>query len=319
MRRRYGSVTLYRPDAPAHRVAEHDREGHLTTAIDRTATGAFTAGWVRVPGLGGEPVGIRAGGAEHPLWGPSDRIVRGRDAAEALTVAAAVDWDRLDRIPALADPTRLPAGAGTALLNLLAGLAADQGAPRLRYRGPYATEQLFWALAESFRFEAAGDDPVGRFLDGAEAALLAGTMREAPVDWAPAPHERLFLDAAPGGLYVQLRDGVEKVVWEGRPYYRTDWQGLTRREHRVVRAAPAPDGGLRFVVGLAALGRPVEDHWLLDAEGGVIDALAPPAGADEPGRETPLAPPWRAALGALLPLEASPLLATAIAAVWPAF
>ena len=33
--------------------------------------------------------------------------------------------------------------------------------------------------------------------------------------------------------------------------------------------------------------------------------------------ETPLAMPWREALGALLPLEATPLLAGAIEAVWP--
>jgi hypothetical protein len=37
-----------------------------------------------------------------------------------------------------------------------------------------------------------------------------------------------------GGPSVQLRDGVEKVWWEGRTYYRTEWQRLTN-----ARGAPA--------------------------------------------------------------------------------
>jgi len=199
-------------------------------------------------------VGVLPGGAEHPLWGPSDRIVAGPpERPRVLTVSAALDWDRIDRIPALADPTRLPPGAGTAILNLLAGLAAEQGAAALRYRGPYATEQLFWALLESFRL----DEPAGaleRFLADAEAAFLAGTMREAPVDWRPAPHEPRLRD---GGVGVQLRDGVEKVRWDGRTYYRREWQGLRRDEHRVVRRLER-DGVVAYVVGLVALGCPLE-------------------------------------------------------------
>src|SRR5262245_27706070 len=133
--------------------------------IERAADGRFLA--ARVRALDGSVIAVLPGGAEHPLWGPSDRIV---GEAGLLTVAAALDWDRIDAIPPLADPTRLPPGGGSAILNLLAGLAAEQGARSLRYRGPYATEQLFWALAESFRFDAAESDPLGCFLDGAEDA-----------------------------------------------------------------------------------------------------------------------------------------------------
>jgi hypothetical protein len=277
--------------------------------IDRAADGRFLG--ARVRSLDGSMVAVLPGGAEHPLWGASDRIVG--ETGRLLTVSAAVDWERIGSIPALADPTRLPPGAGSAILNLLAGLAAAQGATTLRYRGPYATEQLFWALAESFRFDAAEPDPLGAFLDGAEEAFLAGELREAPLAWTPAPHERLWPAT---GLYVQLRDGVEKVAWEGRTYYRTEWQGLRRREHRVVRPVATPDGGRRFVAGLVALGRPLEDHLVLDERGDPADCPAPAA---TDGAEAPLAPVWREALASLVPLDATPLLAPALAAAWQAF
>jgi hypothetical protein len=302
-----GSVSLYLPGPRRGRVLDVDVGGRLTLAIRRGPQGELGEAWAR--NVDGGWVGVLPGGAEHPLWGPSDRIVRSRapgGATEQLTVCGAVAWDAIGAIPPLADPTRLPAGAGTTLLNLLAALAADQQVGALRYRGPYATEQLFWALLESFRVEAAAADPLGAFLEGAETALLAGALREAPVDWTPAPHGRRF---AGDGLYVQLRDGVEKVGWEGRAYYRLDWQGLARREHRVVR----PEGG-HVVAGLWALSRLLEPHLVLDAQGQRLATLAP-----EPvdrGPDVPLSPPWPAVLGALLPLEATPLLAPAIDAVW---
>jgi hypothetical protein len=231
-----------------------------------------------------------------------------------LTVSAALDWDRIPAIPALADPTRLPPGAGTAVLNLLAGLAADQTRSPLRYRGPFPTEQLFWALTGSFQFDAAVPDPLETFSGAAEAAFAAGTMREAPLDWTPAPHERLFLD---GGICLQLREGLESVVWEGRRYHRDSTQGRPRPGHRVVRAVTGPGGTLRYVASLVALGHPVEDHLTFDAAGEPIERRAP-AEDTEPGRgDAPLPGAWREALGALLPLDATRLLGTAIPSVWP--
>jgi hypothetical protein len=276
--------------------------------LRRDAAGRLVEAWARV--LEGEMVGVLPGGADHPLWGASDRIVRAD--RTVLTVCGAVDWDRPASIPPLAEPERLAPGAGTALLNLLAALAADAGAGPLRYRGPYPTEQLFWALAESFRFDPGGRDPVAAFTAGAEAALLSGESREAPLDWTPAPHERRFDWAQ--GVAVQLRDGVEKVWWEGRAYHRREWQGLGRRDHRRVR--PLTDAaGARFVAGLEALGRPLEDHLVLDDQGGLLERRDP--GGDDPGGEAPLAPPWREPLGGLLRLEATPLLGRAVEAVWP--
>jgi hypothetical protein len=301
----------YRPGAVPRRVLERDPSGQVTAAVERRPDGAFEAGWARC--LDGTWVGVLPGGAEHPPWGPSDRIVGGRERPELLTVSTALDWDRIDAIPALADPARLPPGAGSAILNLLAGLAADQGAAALRYRGPYATEQLFWSLLESFRVDDPADG-LARFLAGAEAAFLGATMREAPVDWRPAPHERRLL---PDGAGVQLRDGVEKVWWDGRAYYRPEWQGLGRDEHRVVRAVVV-EGRVTFVAGLVALGRPVEDHLVLDADGRVLDRPAP-AGPTGPDAEAPLDSRWAEALAALVPLQATALLRPAIRAVWPAF
>ncbi len=54
----------------------------------------------------------------------------------------------------------MPPGGGTAVLNLLAGLAADQGGGPVAYHGPYPSEQLFLALLESFRYEGGGSDPL---------------------------------------------------------------------------------------------------------------------------------------------------------------
>ncbi|MBI3458265.1 MAG: hypothetical protein HY002_21045 [Candidatus Rokubacteria bacterium] len=315
--RPYGSITLYLPGPVPlrHRLLDLDRGRHVTVAIRRGRAAEFREAWVR--NVDGASLGILPGDARHPLWGPSDRIARlSRPGGppEVLTVCGTVDWDGIAAIPPLADPTRLPPGAGTSILNVLASLALDQGAGPLRYRGPYVTEQLFWALAECFRFDPGAPDALQTFLEGAEAAFAAGELREVPLDWTPAPHERLFLE---DGLYVQLREGAEKVSWEGRAYYRTDWQGLTRREHRVVRRVTTPDGQARFVASLQALGRLLEDHLVFDERGQLLARPALEAPAPEAHPDVRLPAIWQETLGLLLPLEATPLLQTAIDAVWP--
>jgi hypothetical protein len=312
----FGSLVVYDPVAPAlhRRILSIDRRGRVTEALRREPGGEVREVWLRAKD--GMAVGVLRGGATHPLWGESDRVVATAGLAEPalLTVSATLDWDRIPAIPALADPTRLPPGAGTAVLNLLAGLAADQRRAPLRYRGPFPTEELFWALAGSFRFDGAVPDPLETFTGAAEAAFAAGTLREAPLDWTPAPHERLFLD---GGIWLQLREGVESVVWEGRRYHRDTAQGRPRPGHRVVRAVTGPGGALRYVASLVALGHPLEDHLIFDAAGEPIERRAPAADA-EPGRgDTALPEAWLEALGALLPLDATHLLGTAIPSVWP--
>ena len=95
------------------------------------------------------------------------------------------------------------------MLNLLAALMKDQGVARVRYRGPYPTEQLFTTLLECFRYDPALDEPLERFL-AEEARLAAGALREPPV----AP-----------GVTVQLRQDIDKVVADGVTFYRQEWQG----------------------------------------------------------------------------------------------
>ena len=308
----WGSVALYRPDPAAplrHRVLELDPRGAVTVALNRAPGGELREAWVSL--ADGSAVGVIPGVAHHPLWGPSDRLVRSVPASAPvpLTLAGAVAWNAVDLIPPVAEPGRLPSGAGAALLNVLAALAQDQERPALRYRGPFPTEQLFWSLTESFRFVGAAD-ALARFVADAEGTFARGAPEEAPVDWEAAPHERRI---HPDGLIVQLRDGVERIVWQGRAYHRTECQGLHRREHRVVRVEEGA-AGPRYVASLTALGAVIEDHLSLDERAEVLERHSP--GVDPPGVES-VAGPWREALGALLPLEATPLLAGAIEAVWP--
>jgi hypothetical protein len=309
----HGSVALYRPGPAAHlesRLLEIDPGGAVVAALDRDTRGDLRAAWVSLGD--GSGAGVLPGGAHHPLWGASDRLVRlaSSGSTTTLTLAGAVRWSAVDTIPPVAEPGRLPAGAGAAILNVLAALAWDQGRPPLRYRGPYPTEQLFWSLTESFHLEPA-PDPLARFLADAELTFARAAPVETPVDWRPAPHERRV---HPDGLVVQLRDGVERIAWHGRRYHRTDCRGLRRREHRVVRAIEAGEGRRRYVASLEALGVVVEDHLVLDDRGEPLERYPP---APDPAREAPLAAPWDDALGALLPLEATPLLTGAIGAVWP--
>jgi hypothetical protein len=186
-----------------------------------------------------------------------------------LTTFEALAYEAIDRIPVLMEPARLPAGAGAAVLNLVAALAADQGREHLEYRGPYPTEQLFLVLLESFRYharDAAPDDPVDAFMAGR-------------LEWAPAPHER----ACPApGVTVHLRGRVEKVVWRERLYYRPDWQGVHRHAPRRVRDV---DGAV--VCSLWALGEAIEDHLRLDPEGTAVEIIVTPRATLPPRRVSP--------------------------------
>jgi hypothetical protein len=250
-------------DDRGRRVGERDRYGAEVAALTWTADGHLAAARVRLPD--GTWIAVEPRAAHDPRWGASDLL---RHGGTVLTHCAAVEWARVDAIPALAEPARLPPGAGTAVLNLLASLAADQERGPLTYRGPYPTEQLFLALLECFRWERAEravEDPLAEF--------MAGALR-----WRPAPHARAL---APGGICVQSRERVEKVVWRGRAYYRPDWQGVERHApHRLHE-----DGG-RVLGSLWALGTPIEEHLALTPDGTVLAAELPPPD-DEPGRALP--------------------------------
>jgi hypothetical protein len=314
--RPHGTVTLELDGRPLLGLAP---DGDPVLLARRHADGRLQELRVRAPG--GSWLAVLPGGAVHPVWGTADRLAVCPPAGppRPVTTCGATDWDRPRAVPPVADPARLPPGTGAVLLNALAELAEGAGTGPLRYRGPFPTEQLFWSLAGSFRPDAAVPDPRDRFLDGAEATFLAARMAEAPLDWTPAPHEARR--PAPD-LLVRLRDGVETVVWQGRGYHRPDWHpgrpDLRRPEHRVVRARAVPGGGRRFSVGLDALGGPLDVQLVLDERGEVVERPAEAYGpAAAAGPDVPLAPPWREALAVLLPLDATPLLAPALEAVWP--
>jgi hypothetical protein len=138
----------------------------------------------------------------HPLLGAAHAV--------GDTVMTALDWARPTEIPAIAEPGRLPLGAGSAILNTIAVLAERAGVAALRYAGPYPTSALWRTLARSFRTTAS------------EAAFTAGAIERAlrvarepiAISFAPAPHERL---AIPHG-FVELRDGIERAVVDGIAY-----------------------------------------------------------------------------------------------------
>ena len=251
-------------DGVPRRVLELDRHGTVLSTLRWAEDGRLATAWIRI--ADGSWVMIEPRATRQPPWGLCDRLWHAPHPAApapvALTVFEALAYEHIDRIPALTEPARLPPGAGTAVLNVVAALAADAGRARLVYTGPYPTEQLFLALLESFRYCTAETDPL--------AAFMAGR-----VEWSPAAHERVFL---PSGVVVQLRGRVEKVVWRGRVYHRPDWQQVERHAPRRVR-----DVGGAVVCSLWALGGAVEDHLRLDPGGTTVSVIAPPP----PGPLTP--------------------------------
>ena len=291
---RWGAVIGYAPGPGRRRLLQFDRHGHLVAALRWAPSGALE--WAKCLTAAGQWIGIEPQAATHPVWGRSDRVWLLESGApwapgRALTVFQSLDYERPDFIPPLYEPRQLPPGAGTAILNLLAGLMKDRGLTGVRYRGPYPTEQLFTALLESFRYDPAATAPLEQFM----ASDLA---------WTPAPHERLF---SPAGPYVQLRDGIEKVAFRGRAYYRQRWQGVVRAEPRVVRTE-----GARVFCSLWALGEPIEDHLILDPTGEIL-ALLPPAVPE--GTAVPLSPGWRSAMGEFIAHGSTPLLRPSILGV----
>jgi hypothetical protein len=277
-------------DARGRRVRELDRHGEPVATLRWSGDGPLAAAAVRVPD--GSWLTLEPRAAHDARWGVSDLLRH--DGAVPLTHSAAIDWASVDAIPPLAEPARLPPGGGTAVLNLVAALAADQGSGPVPYRGPYPTEQLFLALLECFRCVHADEarDPL--------AAFMAGTLR-----WAPAPHARAF---APSGVYVQTREQVEKAVWRGRAYYRTDWQIVRRHAtHRLHEV------GGRVHGSLWALDAPLEDHLTLEPDGTVLAATLPPP--PEEGPVPPPAPAVRAGLAAAIVAASAPPLADSLRAL----
>ena len=163
-----------------------------------------------------EVVAITGECVPHAVLGAAHRVLRSvsPDAPSThVASCAAVDWARPGRIPAIDRPAELPAGVGTAIMNVLALLAARAGVTALRYVGPYPTMALWSTLGECFRARGGAEE----FLDGAEVRALRAETAEVAVDFAPAPFERVVV--APN-VWTQLRDGVERASIGDRSYAR---------------------------------------------------------------------------------------------------
>lgn len=128
---------------------------------------------------------------EDPLLGPAHVITSG----DTTTTMSAVDWKRPTTIPTVAAPSALAPGAGGAIMNAIATIARDAGVPALRYAGRYPTAALYRTLLRSFRTDATEEAFTSHF-------KLAGPAVEIPIDFHPAPFERL---GNPHG-YAELRD-----------------------------------------------------------------------------------------------------------------
>lgn len=253
-------------DGAGRRVVERDRHGTRLAALVWAGNGALSAACVRLPDGGW--LSIEPGRGAPGPWGGSDRLGRsavpttdaGAPPPRPLTDMSALDWAAIDRIPVVAQPARLPPGAGTAVLNLIAALAADQGRASLVYDGPYPTEALFLALLGSFHYDETAADPL--------AAFAAGRLA-----WTPDPHERLVTGE---GVLVHWRRRIETVHDGARLYVRPDWQRARCHAPRLVR-----DDGDGVRCSLAALGDVLEDHLTLGADGTLT--ARPPVVADEAG------------------------------------
>jgi hypothetical protein len=249
--------------------------GRLTAIVDRTGFAWARLAWdgdrlaeLRVPGrIRTDEVVVDGAIVRDPLLGDAHAI----HAGAARTAMSALDWLRPAEIPTIAAPGRLPPGAGGALLDAIAVLAARAGVPALRYAGPYPTPALWRALARAFR------------TSGTEAAFTADLIPRAArlardpiaIDFAPAPCERV---AIPGG-HAELRDGVERAVLDGIAY---------EPGGSPARLIPEAPGRTRAEIWFGDA--PYAHVATLGADGGIVDGphAIPPCESRVLGAEFPL-------------------------------
>jgi hypothetical protein len=264
--------------------------GHLVEVVGPTGDLQATLAWedgalvgLEVPpGSDGRPaVLVRGETLPHLLFGRAHPVVVG---GAPVTWMGAVDWARPALIPPIEHPARIPGGAGTTILNLLALLAQRAGLATVRYAGPYPTVALWRSLVQSFRVRGDAAAAEAAFTAGALERAARGDMSPVEVELVPAPFERVT-----GTLSAQLRDEVERVTVRGETYVAGE--------------------GVRRLVSVEAVGHAAE-VWLGGAPWArvaVVDLDGAPSGGPWPlpevrgdvvGQELPL--PLKAALGELV-------------------
>jgi hypothetical protein len=237
-------------------------------AVDPYGTDVWSATWaagtlqhlqLRLPDRTWIEVHPRAG--SDPLFGVCDTLARPGEPPRARF--AAVHWAAPDRIPPLDRPAAVPAGAGSAVLNLMALLARRAGIETMPYVGPYPTAALFDALLHSFAVPLSEDPAAAlqRFTASVETDALRGTMRTVPVDFIPHPFAWHFVTP---DVCVALREGIERVWVSGRPFDRD------RRGSRRLRA-----DGNRIIAYVEIAGAPWCDVLVLDPRGSVLEGPHP--------------------------------------------
>ena len=261
---RHGTIE-FRRDGMPYRWMSGD-----TLAAELRWESAARMAWASLMLPDGRRAVVRPRVDMHPIFGPCDELcLAGGDSLDEdaepgplLSRFAAVDWARPRRLPPLERPSALPAGAGTAVLNLIAMLARAGGVASLRYAGPYPTAALYTALHECFATAggATDDDQLARFSDGVALRAFAGCMDEVDVDFSPAPFERAWHVGQDGAVVCsQRRDGVERVHLAGRAY---------ERGGRSARRLVWRDDTWHCELWIA--GAPWADLACLTAEGGLI-------------------------------------------------
>ncbi len=278
-------------------------DGRLVGAVGRDGGDQISLAWdgdalvgLEVPAPPGDVAALVLGEhVPHLLFGRAHPVMAGGGAP--VTWMGEVQWARPALIPPIEHPARLPGGAGTTILNVIARLAEAAGVPSLRYAGPYPTAALWHSLAQSF---APGGDPAA-FTAGALERAARADMTPVAVDFVPAPFERVRV--APG-VTVQLRDRVERVQVGGDTY---------AADGGVRRLIAVEDGGVAAEVWLG--GAPWARIATVDARGALIDGPrpVPPPTSAIVGQQLPAS--LRIALAELVADQLAPPLAAATAAV----
>ena len=291
-------------------------DGRLAAVVDRRGHELVALAWdgdalvgleVAPPPRADLPVTlIRGERVAHVLFGNAHPVLTSR-ASEPVTWMGAVDWARPGSIPPIEHPFRIPASAGTMILNTLAILVENAGVPAVRYAGPYPTRALWESIEHSFRTVRSGDDETA-FTAGALERAARADMSPVPVDFAPAPFERVWV--APG-IAAQLRDGVERVTIQGDTYARGDGvRRLVAAEH----AGIAANAG-RIAAEVWLGGAPYARVAVFADDGELVGAPAaiPPHASTIDGQVLPA--PLRAALAELVAELLPPPLAPSAADV----
>jgi len=198
------------------------RDGKLLSWIDRNNTILFEGLWddeklikaeIRTPD--NRQIKINCSATTHPTLGRCDTLSY-RDQS-FFACFQSVDWHYPKYIPPLDDPTLLPPGAGTTILNVISIQCLFNGIESIRYCGPYPTGALFDCLMESFNIKGGLNDNFKIFTQDVENKTLKLMFDEVAVDFYPAPYERILSD---NGICVQLNDGLEKAYINGSIYYK---------------------------------------------------------------------------------------------------